>query len=178
MTEGINLAEEQTTKQKKRNPFTVASVVLVVCVIVVSISLFAYAVFLKANLAALISQEDQQIQRLTALTPEKTKILTIQERLAAIQRILNNRIDMSRRFDSVVKTVPGGVQISDISTTDRGLTIRLTSDSLEALNSFLEEKLATILQDKNVKIKKIDVSGFSLKRGVSGYGTKLSFTFL
>lgn len=178
MTEGINLAEKQTTARKNRNPFTSASIILVIVVLVVVGGLFAYSLFLKSSLAALLAQEDQQIQKLTSLTPEKTKILTIQERLTAIQRILDKRQELSSNFDAIGATIPSGVLISDITTTNKGLSVKLAADNLEALNTFLEERLPKILQDKNVKLKKIDISDFSFQRGASGYSTTIAFSFL
>lgn len=178
MTEGINLAEKQTTTKKKRDPFILLSGVIIFCMILASGSLFAFSIFLKTNLSNLLVQEDQQIKHLTTLTSEKTKILTIQERLSAIQRILTTRKEMSTNFEAVSLTIPEGVQISSITSTEKGLNIKLVSDSLASLNTFLEDRLPTILQDKSVKVKKIDISGFSFQRGISEYTTMVNFTFL
>lgn len=178
MPEGINLAEKQTTTNKKSNPFALASLVVVGIIILVAGVLFAYTLFLKSTLSYLITQEDQQIQKLTALTPEKTKILTIQERLSAIQRILTNRQNMSTNFQAIAQTIPGGIQISDIASTEKGITIKVASTSLDLLNAFLEEKLPEILKDKAVKVKKIDIANFSFQRGSAGYSTTVAFAFL
>lgn len=111
------------------------------------------------------------------MAPVKAKTLTVKERLSAIQRILSSRKSLTENFNALKSVIPPGVDITDISTTESAITVKLASTSLESLNTFLEEKLATILDDKELKVKKIDVSGFGFQRGSGGYSTTVMFAF-
>ncbi len=173
MKDDINLVAVGRKKSKDRVFAISLGVFLVAFIAAVAVLLYSLVVSGKAS--TLGAQAEDLRGRISALSTQKQKILTVNERLATSRKILLTRKKIDQRVSSILDTIPDQISIDRVVADDKGITVGLLSANLADLDSLLDNNIPTLGKDKTLGLTKINLASFV--RQDNGYLLSIEFIF-
>lgn len=177
MKKGINLSLGRKRVNGDLRKFFVVSVGIFLITVVISIGLIIYRLVLKASFEAMDQKEQLINSQLLTLVEKNDKLIETKSRISEIKKIIVNRSPITTRMGIIAETVPGEATINGITGNQKEMELNLESDSLNALNDLVEQKINEVASDKKKRIKKVEMKSFGLNPKTLKYNISLGITF-
>ncbi|HVT01049.1 MAG TPA: hypothetical protein VHE53_02325 [Patescibacteria group bacterium] len=175
MKEDINLVIRANTDKKIRDKVFLVTLVIFLIFFSLGAVVLVYSITLTSKASALANNANDLRGKISSFSDQKTKLLTINERLVTIRKIVNTRKKIDEEVTSIISFVPENLTIDSIYADDTIVTIGLTSQNLTDFDTFLESKIPLMTKDKSLNIERVNVGSFSQKG--SGYLLSVDFIF-
>ena len=177
MKQGINL-----TLGRKRVDSALKKVFYVTAgifcfTVIISIGLIIYRLVLKSTYDSFDQKEQHLNTQLLAMQDKKDKLIETKSRISDVQKVLGKRSPIVARIDAISGIIPSDSQVDSINGTDTDMQITLESENLSSLNDLVEERVATLANDKKKGIKKIEMRSFGLNPKTLKYNITFGITF-
>lgn len=165
MNKDINLAvKKQSSSEKKIIViFWVTAVIFLIVTLFLSIFLFFFKT--QSSFSSIKNEEATLSSNFLALSDKIAKYIFISDRLKSISDIILKRSSFDEVIDLVLKQTPQNINTSSLTIDKNTIGIQLSSSSLLAIDSMLNNWLATA--DKK-KYKRIVLGGIEVdeKNGI------------
>lgn len=171
----INLATPVKANKNKRYFFLISLGVFGFCFVLAMI-LLSYSLVLNNAYTALTNKEGSLKTQLAQVGSKKVEYLTVKERLASIQKILNLRQNLNTNLVDVVNLFPDSVTISALNVTPTSVVLTANSGDLKSLNSIMESVIPKF-EKENKNLKTVQMSSFNQDPNTLAYSVSLEFTF-
>lgn len=126
-------------------------------------------------LSSLQREEATLLSNLSAYQNRFNKYLIIQDRLKNISGVLSKRTKYNEKIDALLQKVPQDVFINSLSVDAKSMQISVSSHSLSAVNTLIDNTLE-LVADK--KIKRLTMNSLSFDVGRGQYLLSLSADLL
>lgn len=175
MREDINLAVGSKSKKKTKEIIFGASLGFFVISFIAGSALLLYSLALSTSSASLEQSLSSSKGKLAALSNQKLKFVSLNERLNSIRKILSSRKGIDTSAATIVSYIPDSLTIDSIIANDKGVSVGMSSARLSDFDSLLESAIPEIGKIKELDLKDITVGSFSQKG--SGYALVVVFNF-
>lgn len=177
MSDGVNLLTIEKKKEKKFGNFFTGSLLILVIMILISIGLLMYMIFLKTSFAGVTQAEGKALSTLNSYSSKRIKLQTLSERLTSIEKIIPENTKFSERISFIVKSFPPQFEVDGINVDGASLTVTLIASNLEALNSYINKDLHALVRKKNSDIKNVSIQNFGINPARGSYSTSIYFIY-
>ncbi len=144
----------------------------IVFVVVSAIGLF---IVNRSGTLPILEQQDKTFTtNLTYVQQKIIKFLLIRERLHNVDPLLNNGSRIDTILTQISSALPNGVNLDNLSLSDKKFSLTISSASLTSLSTFLDFAINKVNQ-KDV-FKTITISNFSADAGAGKYSVNLDIT--
>lgn len=175
MKNQINLVSTKSGVKNELKKSFLISIILLGFVVILSIFTSAYNLILSNDLSN-AQLEENSIKNKIAASPQKAKILLIQDRLQNIDKIIKSRKDINNKVISILEIIPESANIESVNISDKSLSIVLSSDNLSEYNLLLDKIYAFPKNYNN--IKNVTMHSFDFNKKTGKYNLGLNFDFL
>ncbi len=177
MKDDINLLGTHEKKPvKKQNYFLIISAGFFGLMFLISIFVLALSFIEKNRLSDVNTSVNNLQAKIDVLSSEKNKLLTIENRLGSIKRIMSSRKPIDTKMQAIVSFIPASFNVNEFSASDIKLSITMTSSSLADFDNFLEVKIPQLTKNKALGINHIDMSSFSTDESLYSMTATFYFT--
>lgn len=164
MDANINLLKRAQTPQtqKKRIIKILNSLTLVSLIFFVLVFLLAFLLnyFLRQQIKVLNQKTKSLEIKNSALTETEVAYRAVSERLAALEKILNNEQPFEEHLENLQKILPSEVLLSQLSLSGAKFSVGVKAPTLSSLNLFIENLISKDLGGKS--FGRIVLEGLSL----------------
>ena len=171
----INLTLTNAAEKKKGNLVFMVSLGIFGVIFVVSAIIMLISFLTTSRARSLPDTEAATRNKITALSVQKVKLVSINERLSTINKIVSSRKQIDARANTILSIIPDGFNIDSFTADDKQLTVSLSSLRLTDFDTFLEEKIPIFAKDKSSGVSRISINSFS--QGKTDYSISLSFNY-
>ena len=140
----INLATKRVVQVKKLRKFFLSSVIFFSLATGVTLILLVVNFFTNLQIASLSEEQATLEADVARYKNVKDALLGTQERLGQIRSLLSERQDVGSKISSIVGVVPSTIKVKSIQYDAKDIRVLISSPSLDALNSLIEEKLSEL----------------------------------
>lgn len=151
MNSGINLANKKKTSgnalftQLRILRFGAIGILGAVAVA----SMILFFLIAASPLPALKKQENSSLFQVTQLHPKIAKYLLTSERVNSISELLKDRDSKSKVLQQLENQIPVGTSVDGVKIDDKGVTLNVSSISLEKINELISNILSQTGTDKS-----------------------------
>lgn len=174
MKDEINLSLAGKVKKERNALFLFSALVFIACFIISAI-LLLYSLSQSARLSDLQESETELRGKIAARAATKAKLLSINERLASINKVISARKDISERANAVIALTNDDFTVNSFSVDNASVNVSLASASLASFDTLLEGVIPRFAKDKPMGLQNINMTSFSDNE--AGYVATLNFQF-
>ncbi|HVZ66887.1 MAG TPA: hypothetical protein VG917_01365 [Patescibacteria group bacterium] len=175
MKEDINLVIKTNTDKKIKDKVFLGTLVVFLILFALGAIVLIYSITLTSKASALANNANDLRSKISSYSDQKTKLLTISERLVTIRKIINTRKKIDEEVSGIVSYVPDNLAIDSIYADDTKVTMGFTSPQLSDFDTLLESKIPLMTKDKSLNISRVAIGSFSQKS--TGYLVLIDFIF-
>lgn len=175
MSSDINLIKQTTRQRKNIGKIMLALYVIFGLVFLGGLAVVLYSFSLEARLNELDDQKTQLTSQINTFQEQRDSLLILGERLSSIQTVIANRGELDARLNNILGIVPSSILVESIAVNADGVYMRLESNDLAALDSFLEADIPAFTAQDDNKVKLIEIGSFSQLS--QGYVVSLDFYY-
>lgn len=175
MKDDINLTLRVGSEKKQMSQVVTICLALFFVFLIIALALIFYAFVLSGKSSTLGTTQTDLTNKIAALSSTKEKMLTLEERLTSIRKIIATRKKLDARMLSVLSVVPKGASIEGVTADEKLISVNLSSASLADFNTLLETRLPQFTKDKPAGLSRINIKSFD-QQG-SSYLLSLDFYF-
>jgi len=176
MKKEINLTLGRKADNKLVRRLLMGSSIAFSIVVIITIGILAFRLFLSTQLANATSDEEVLIAQLDAVREQRDKLVITKERLVDAQKIISRRQDITSKFGMVENIVPSQASLETFSGTEEEVEVRIESESLEALSELINERIATLANEQK-GVQKIEMKSFILNPLTKIYTVVFAVTY-
>ena len=177
MKKSINLSSGRKKVDTALRKIFIITVVAFIAMVIISLILLAYRLFLKSNYDNLESKEQELNEKLLRLEEKKSKITETKLRIVDVRKVLSKRAPTTIRINTISSFILEDIEINRLSGKDNEMSFDIQSDSIATLNLLLEQKIEEIAADKKTGIKKIIMKRFGLSPKTLTYSVSFTVQF-
>ncbi len=175
MRENINLLQNNQTEQVPLSKNTLFfRIVAFSCLFIVSFfSIILFILIALSPLPALQQREKEEVEKLKVHHATMGKMILTKERLVQIDTLIKERPLYADIIQSFQNRIPGNVVIDSVKIRGKQITVKLSSVSLEQLDSFMASILQSNVTDK--KFRSIILNNIYFEGELQRYAMVMEF---
>lgn len=172
----INLATKRVVQVKKLRKFFLSSVIFFGIATGATLILLIVNFFTNLQIANLSEEQAALEIDVARYKSVKDTMLGTQERLGQIRSLLSERQDVGTKVSSIVGIVPSTIKVKSVQYDTKDIRVSISSPSLSALNSLIEEKLAQLEEIDKKFVGQVTVGDFQVDTENQEYATSFSIS--
>ncbi len=174
MKPSINLATKRIIQKKTLRKFFLSSVIFFGAGVSTTILLLLINFFVNLQISNLTEDKADLQAQIVRQRVTKDKLLMIQERLGQIRSLLTARNAAGENINLIVSSIPQSIRIVSINYDEEEISFSLSSDSLSALQTLIEDELPALGSGANKNFGEITLGNFKLDSENTQYITSFS----
>src|SRR6266581_4030684 len=180
MNSGINLLENKqllagtSATPSGRRLLVVRTIALFLLFGIASFSIIIFLFIALSPLPALQKQEQAARATLSAQHGDVAKLLLVHDRVSGAETILHTRSQFDKVLDEIRKKMPSELAVTGLVIADKTISITVTSKSLAALDTFINNMLT--ITGKNKNFSELTLTNFFIDEGRSVFTLTLTMT--
>lgn len=147
MSNGINLLgkkNQAAVSPAARKLWRMRLVAIWSLFVISGFSIILFLLIALSPLPALLQQEKSALATLASHHQEVAKVLFLQDRLQTTSQIIAKRPSFDAKLQAVQDLMPAGIDITEMSIDQKGITVTVSSSSLLLLDTFTNNLLASV----------------------------------
>ncbi len=178
MNNDINLVgnqQQESLKEKKR--LKTVRIAAVVSLIVISLmSLIIFILYSSLSLGSIKNDQNSTLNSISYLHSKAAQLAIVNNRLVDISNVLSKRKNYTNSINILKQQMPPGVTTSQLSISNGNVTFVVSSQSLDSLNTFLNNIIS--LAQKQQTIDKIYIESLVINTKTGSYSLSIKASLL
>lgn len=177
MKNDINLIDVGARpKTGKQDVVLLSTICMFTLVFVVTVLVLFYSFLQKSHLSQVNTTVNSLQAKMSILSSEKNKILTVSNRLGSIKNIISSRHALDSKMQAIISFIPSNFSVKNFTASDKQVSMVLSSTSLADFDNLLEVRIPQITKNKALGIDHVDIGSFTNDQGE--YSLLITFYFM